>query len=71
MLASARYRYGNTGFSSASLGQRPCFPHFVRGDERCQNLAPPLPTVQETLQQRSCGCTGALGKLMYFKKHIT
>jgi len=28
-------RYSNAGFSVAPLRQRPCFPHFVRGDERC------------------------------------
>jgi len=50
-----RQRYSNAGFSGAPLKQRSCFPHFVRGDERCS----PLHTIQGTLQQRSCGGTRA------------
>jgi len=32
--------YNNAGFSGAPLRQRPCFLHFVRGDERCRNVVP-------------------------------
>ena len=35
-----RQRYNNAGFSGAPLRQRPCFPHFVRLDERCRNFDP-------------------------------
>jgi len=33
-------RYSNAGFSGAPLSQRPCYPYFVRGDERCRNVVP-------------------------------
>ena len=35
-----RQRYSNDGFSGALLRQRPCFPHFVRGDKRCRIFVP-------------------------------
>jgi len=54
----SRQRYNNAGLSGATLRQRPYFPILCALTSVVEILTP-LPTVQGTLQQRSCGGTRA------------